>query len=83
MEQTLKHVAQQNSGPKSDSHRVNRIHNCPNHMWRRLEAIGPNEVHQMQHRILTPQPGDTKGDMFDDRARSLSVYKIAVGERVC
>ena len=36
----------------------------------------------MQHRILTPQPGDTKGDVFYNRARSLPVYEIAVGERV-
>ena len=82
MEQPLKHVTQQDTRPKGDPHRIDSVHNRPNHVRGSFKAVRPNEIHQMQHRILTPQPGDAKSDMFYDRTRSLSVYEIAVGERV-
>ena len=82
VEQSLKYITQQDPWPKGDPHRIDSVHNRPDHMRRSLKAIRPNEIHQMQHRILTPQSSDAKSDMFYDCARSLPVYEIAVGERV-
>ena len=82
MEQPLEYVTQQNPWTKGDPHGVDGVHNRSNNVRRSLEAVRPNKIHQMQHRILTPQPSDPKCDVFHDSARSLPVYKIAVGERV-
>ena len=51
-------------------------------MWGRLEAIGPDEVHEVEHRVFAAEAGDTEREMLDDGARGLTVNEVTIGERV-
>ena len=82
MEQTLQHVAEEDARAKRDAHRFDSLHDSANDVWGRLEAVRPDEVHEVQHRVFAPEPGDAKREMLHDRAGRLAMDEIAVRQRV-
>lgn len=51
-------------------------------MRRRLVDVGPDEVEEMLQRLLVSVRGDSESDVFDDRARGLTMNGVSLGESV-
>lgn len=51
-------------------------------MWRGFEAVGPDKVEQVHHRVFTSKASNAKSDVLDDRAGGLPMHKIAIGQSV-
>lgn len=51
-------------------------------MGRRLEAVWPDEVHEVKHRVLASGTGHAKREMLDNRARRLPIDEVPIGECV-
>ncbi|KAJ2970542.1 hypothetical protein NUW54_g12706 [Trametes sanguinea] len=82
MEEALEGVAEEDARAERDAHRLDGLHDGADDVRGRLEAVRPDEVHEVEHRVLAAETGDAKCEMLDDGARRLTVDKITVGERV-
>ena len=82
MEETLQDVAQQHPRTQRHAHRFDGVHDRADDMRGGLEAVRPDEVHQVHHRILAAEPGDTEREMLDVSRCPLSMNKIPIRQRV-
>jgi hypothetical protein len=55
---------------------------APMTLWRCFEAVWPDKIHQVYHRVFTPHTRDIKSDVLHDDAGSLTMDKITVCESI-
>lgn len=82
MEEALQDVAQQDTRSERDTHCLNRLHDRADDVWRRLEAVRPYQVHEMQHRVFAVQACNTERQVLHDDTRRLPMDEVAVREGV-
>lgn len=49
---------------------------------RTLKDVGPDEVHEVEVRVLVAEAGGAEREVLDDRRSRLTVNEVAVGESV-
>jgi len=74
----LEDIRKENTGAQRDAHRLNCVHDRADDMRRCLEAVWPNEIHEVEHRVLAAQAGNTERKVLHDGTRRLPVDKITV-----
>ena len=82
VEEALQDVAEQDAWPKRDAHRLNGLHDGADDVWRGLEAVRPDEVHEVEHCVLAVEASNAEGEVLNDDAGRLTMDKVAVREGV-
>ena len=78
----MQDVAEEDTRAESDPHRLDGLHDGADDVRRGLEAVRPDEVHEVHHRVFAAEAGDAEGQVLDDDAGGLSVDEVAVGQGV-
>ena len=82
MEEALENVAQEDARAERDAHGLDGFHDGANDVRRSLEAVRPDEVHEVQHRVFAPEPRNAEREVLHDRTRRLPVHEVTVRQRV-
>ena len=82
VKEALKRVAEEHAGAERDAHRLDGLHDRADDVRRRLEAVRPDEVHEVHHRVLAAEASNAEGEVLDDDAGCLAMDEVAVREGV-
>ena len=73
----LNNIGEDFHGSQSDSHSLDGIHEGLDEMRRRLEDVGPDEVHEMREGVLTPEAEHAERHVLDGGAGRLTMNQIS------
>lgn len=82
MEQALQRVGQNLCCAESDTHATNGIHDGTNHVRRCFENVGPDEVEEVDERVLRAKAVDAKRHVLNGRGSSLGLAGYKKREKV-
>lgn len=82
MEEALEDVAEEDARAERDAHGLDGIHDGADDVRGRFETVGPNEVHEVQHRVFASESGNAEREMLHDSAGRLTMHEVAVRQRV-